>query len=70
MLKKVKLHVKKKAKEAKKLGLHKKPKVNKHAEDDSPLNEEEIKALEARKAAKSLNKTEQKNPAATQERVF
>ncbi|CAH1431905.1 unnamed protein product [Lactuca virosa] len=70
VLKKVKLHHKKKAKEAKKLGMNKKPKVDKHADnnDDSPLNDEELKALEARRAAKALNGIEHKK-AASQERV-
>lgn len=69
MLKKVKLHHKKKAKEAKKLGMNKKPKVDKEPEipNDAPFTEEEIKALEARRAAKALD---QKKPPVNTERVY
>ncbi|KAI3514540.1 hypothetical protein L1887_13036 [Cichorium endivia] len=70
VLKKVKLHHKKKAKEAKKLGMNKKPKVDKHPDsaDESPLTEQELKALEARRA-KARNEIEHKK-AVNQERVL
>ncbi|KAI3782901.1 hypothetical protein L2E82_12959 [Cichorium intybus] len=70
VLKKVKLHHKKKAKEAKKLGMNKKPKVDKHPDsaDESPLTEQELRALEARRA-KARNEIEHKK-AANQERVL
>ncbi|KVI12324.1 GTP binding domain-containing protein, partial [Cynara cardunculus var. scolymus] len=62
VLKKVKEHHKKKAKEAKKLGMNKKPKVEKNPDnDDRPLNEQELKDLEARRA-KALEARRAKTP--------
>ncbi|XP_076883240.1 guanine nucleotide-binding protein-like NSN1 [Bidens hawaiensis] len=71
VLKKVKLHHKKKATEAKKLGMNKKPKLDKDqtAPNDWPLKEQEIKALEARKA-KILEENQHKKAAATKEKVL
>lgn len=70
MLKKVKQHHKKKANEAKKLGMNKKPKVDKDqgTVNDFPLKEQDIKASEARRT-KVLEKTEIKKTA-TKERVL
>ncbi|KAM0050960.1 putative GTP-binding protein, orthogonal bundle domain superfamily [Helianthus debilis subsp. tardiflorus] len=61
VIKKVKDHHKKKAKEAKKLGLNKKPRVEKDPgiPNDWPFKEQELKALEARRA-KALEAIEQK----------
>ncbi|XAR60985.1 hypothetical protein NMG60_11034551 [Bertholletia excelsa] len=52
IIRKVKEHHKKKAKEAKKLGLNKKPKVEKDPgiPNDWPFKEQELRALEARRA--------------------
>ncbi|KAF5801574.1 putative GTP-binding protein, orthogonal bundle domain superfamily [Helianthus annuus] len=70
VLKKVKLHHKKKANEAKKLGMNKKPKVDKDqgAPNDWPVKEQDLKAVEARRT-KVLEETQQKK-AATKERVL
>ncbi|KAJ0565981.1 putative GTP-binding protein, orthogonal bundle domain superfamily [Helianthus annuus] len=70
VLKKVKLHHKKKANEAKKLGMNKKPKVDKDqgAPNDWPVKEQDLKAVEARRT-KVLEETQQKK-AATRERVL
>ncbi|KAK1408567.1 hypothetical protein QVD17_40452 [Tagetes erecta] len=72
VLKKVKLHHKKKANEAKKLGMNKKPKVDKDQDqgypNDFPLKEQDIKASEARRT-KVLQETEQRK-AASKERVL
>lgn len=61
---KVKEHQKKKAKEAKKAGLHRKPKVEKDPgiPNDWPFKEQELKALEARRA-RALEELEQKKAA-------
>ncbi|KAF2284506.1 hypothetical protein GH714_025909 [Hevea brasiliensis] len=61
VLRKVKQHHKKKAKEAKKLGLNKKRKVEKDPgiPNDWPFKEQELKALEARRA-RALEELEQK----------
>ncbi|KAI7726060.1 hypothetical protein M8C21_004731 [Ambrosia artemisiifolia] len=70
VLKKVKLHHKKKANEAKKLGMNKKPKLDKDqtAPNDWPVKEQQFKALEARRT-KVVEETQQKK-AATKERVL
>lgn len=70
IIRKVKEHHKKKAKEAKKLGLNKKPKVEKDPgiPNDWPFKEQELKALEARRA-RALDELEQKK-AARKERVI
>ena len=70
VIKKVKEHHKKKAKEAKKLGLNRKPKVEKDPgiPNDWPFKEQELKALEDRRA-RIIEETEQKK-AARKERVF
>ncbi|KAL3850054.1 hypothetical protein ACJIZ3_011936 [Penstemon smallii] len=72
ILKKVKEHHKKKAKEAKKLGFNNntKTKVEKDPEkpNDLPLNEEELQALEARRQSKIQQLNDQK--AARQERIL
>ncbi|KAL1211918.1 Guanine nucleotide-binding protein-like NSN1 [Cardamine amara subsp. amara] len=64
VLRKVKEHHKKKAKEAKKLGLHRKPKVEKDPgiPNDWPFKEQELKALEDRRA-RALEEIEQKKAA-------
>ncbi|XP_076895861.1 guanine nucleotide-binding protein-like NSN1 [Bidens hawaiensis] len=64
VIKKVKEHHKKKAKEAKKLGLHKRPKVEKDPgiPNDWPFKEQELKALEARRT-KAIEAIEQKKAA-------
>ncbi|CAH2054712.1 unnamed protein product, partial [Thlaspi arvense] len=64
VLKKVKEHHKKKAKEAKKLGLNRKPRVEKDPgiPNDWPFKEQELKALEARRA-RALDEIEQKKAA-------
>ncbi|KAL6968051.1 Guanine nucleotide-binding protein-like nsn1 [Sarracenia purpurea var. burkii] len=64
IIRKVKEHHKKKAKEAKKLGLHRKPKVEKDPgiPNDWPFKEQELKALEARRA-RALEELEQKKAA-------
>lgn len=69
IIRKVKEHHKKKAKEAKKLGLNKKRKVEKDPgiPNDWPFKEQELKALEARRA-RVLEELEQKK-AARKERV-
>jgi nuclear GTP-binding protein len=69
VLKKVKEHHRKKAKEAKKLGLNGRKKVEKDPgiPNDWPFKDQEIKALEARRA-KALEELEQKK-AARKERV-
>ncbi|VVA96775.1 unnamed protein product [Arabis nemorensis] len=61
VLRKVKEHHKKKAKDAKKLGLNRKPKVEKDPgiPNDWPFKEQELKALEARRA-RALEEIEQK----------
>ncbi|CAN8260193.1 unnamed protein product [Cochlearia groenlandica] len=61
VLRKVKEHHKKKAKDAKKLGLHRKPRVEKDPgiPNDWPFKEQELKALEARRA-RALEEIEQK----------
>lgn len=65
----MKEHHKKKAKEAKKLGLNKKNKVEKDPgiPNEWPFKEQELKALEARRA-RALEELEQKK-AARKERV-
>lgn len=70
IIKKVKEHHKKKAKEAKKLGLNKKNKVEKDPgiPNEWPFKEQELKALEARRA-RAIDELEQKK-AARKERVF
>lgn len=70
IIKKVKEHHKKKAKEAKKLGLHKKPKKEKDPgiPNDWPFKEQELKALEARRS-RALEEIELKK-AARKERVL
>ncbi|XP_042499414.1 guanine nucleotide-binding protein-like NSN1 [Macadamia integrifolia] len=64
IIKKVKEHHKKKAKEAKKLGINNKRKVEKDPgiPNDWPFKEQELKALEARRA-KALEELEQKKAA-------
>ncbi|KAL4587977.1 hypothetical protein LXL04_000854 [Taraxacum kok-saghyz] len=64
VIKKVKDHHKKKAKEAKKLGLNRRPKVEKDPgiPNDWPFKEQELKALEARRT-KALEEIEQKKAA-------
>ncbi|KAI7751787.1 hypothetical protein M8C21_012754 [Ambrosia artemisiifolia] len=64
VIKKVKEHHKKKAKEAKKLGLNKKPRAEKDPgiPNDWPFKEQELKALEARRT-KALEELEQKKAA-------
>uniref|UniRef100_A0A1J3DCJ0 Guanine nucleotide-binding protein-like NSN1 n=1 Tax=Noccaea caerulescens TaxID=107243 RepID=A0A1J3DCJ0_NOCCA len=64
VLRKVKEHHKKKAKDAKKLGLNRKPRVEKDPgiPNDWPFKEQELKALEARRA-RALEEIEQKNVA-------
>ncbi|XP_071689403.1 guanine nucleotide-binding protein-like NSN1 [Rutidosis leptorrhynchoides] len=64
VIKKVKEHHKKKAKEAKKLGLNKRTKVEKDPgiPNDWPFKEQELKALEARRT-KALEEIEQKKAA-------
>ncbi|AAF27009.1 putative GTPase [Arabidopsis thaliana] len=64
VLKKVKEHHKKKAKDAKKLGLHRKPRVEKDPgiPNDWPFKEQELKALEVRRA-RALEEIEQKKEA-------
>ncbi|EYU46344.1 hypothetical protein ABFS82_04G051400 [Erythranthe guttata] len=63
VLKKVKEHHKKKAKEANKLGINRKHKIDKDsgASNDSPFNEQELKALEARRQHKIHAAEEQKS---------
>lgn len=70
VLRKVKEHHKKKAKEAKKLGFSGKHKVEKDPgiPNDWPFKEQELKALEARRA-RALEELEQKK-AARKERVL
>lgn len=70
IIRKVKEHHKKKAKEAKKLGLHRKPKKEKDPgiPNDWPFKEQELKALEARRS-RALEEIEQKK-AARKERVL
>lgn len=70
VLKKVKEHHKKKAKDAKKLGLHRKPRVEKDPgiPNDWPFKEQELKALEVRRA-RALEEIEQKKEA-RKERVI
>lgn len=70
VLRKVKEHHKKKAKDAKKLGLNRKPRVEKDPgiPNDWPFKEQELKALEARRA-RALEEIEQKK-VARKERVF
>ena len=69
IIRKVKEHHRKKAKEAKKLGLNHKRKVEKDPgiPNDWPFKEQELKALEARRA-RALEELEQKK-AARKERV-
>ncbi|XVF72202.1 hypothetical protein PTKIN_Ptkin12aG0101300 [Pterospermum kingtungense] len=64
VLRKVKEHHKKKAKEAKKLGLKRKQKIEKDPgiPNDWPFKEQELKALEARRA-RALEELEQKKTA-------
>lgn len=64
IIRKVKEHHRKKAKEAKKLGLHKKKKVEKDPgiPNEWPFKEQELKALEARRA-RALEELEQKKAA-------
>ncbi|KAL9262606.1 Guanine nucleotide-binding protein-like NSN1-like protein [Drosera capensis] len=64
IIRKVKEHHKKKAKEAKKLGLHKHKKVEKDPgiPNDWPFKEEELKALEVRRA-RAVEELEQKKAA-------
>ncbi|KAI7751791.1 hypothetical protein M8C21_012758, partial [Ambrosia artemisiifolia] len=64
VIKKVKEHHKKKAKEAKKLGLNKKPRAEKDPgiPNDWPFKEQELKALEARRT-KAIEELEQKKAA-------
>ena len=70
VIRKVKEHHKKKAKEAKKLGLNRTRKVEKDPgiPNDWPFKEQELKALEARRA-RAIEELEQKK-AARKERVF
>ncbi|KAL9827905.1 Guanine nucleotide-binding protein-like NSN1 [Arabidopsis thaliana] len=69
VLKKVKEHHKKKAKDAKKLGLHRKPRVEKDPgiPNDWPFKEQELKALEVRRA-RALEEIEQKKEARKERR--
>lgn len=69
VIRKVKEHHRKKAKEAKKLGLNKKRKVEKDPgiPNDWPFKEQELKALEARRA-RAIEEREEKK-AARKERV-
>ncbi|PSR94921.1 Guanine nucleotide-binding protein like [Actinidia chinensis var. chinensis] len=64
VIRKVKEHHKKKAKEAKKLGMNRKPKAEKDPgiPNDWPFKEQELKALEARRA-RALEELEQKKAA-------
>ncbi|KAK3032142.1 hypothetical protein RJ639_034967 [Escallonia herrerae] len=64
VIRKVKEHHKKKAKEAKKLGFNKKPKTEKDPgiPNDWPFKEQELKALEARRA-RAVDELEQKKAA-------
>ncbi|KAL3620524.1 Guanine nucleotide-binding protein-like nsn1 [Castilleja foliolosa] len=64
IIRKVKEHHKKKAKEAKKLGLNKKPKVEKDPgiPNDWPFKEQELKALEARRE-RAIQEIEEKKAA-------
>lgn len=64
IIKKVKEHHKKKAKEAKKLGINRKPKVEKDIgiPNDWPFKEQELKALEQRRA-RAISDLEQKKEA-------
>ncbi|XP_010464304.1 PREDICTED: guanine nucleotide-binding protein-like NSN1 [Camelina sativa] len=64
VLRKVKEHHKKKAKDAKKLGLNRKPRVEKDPgiPNDWPFKEQELKALEVRRA-RALEELEQKKVA-------
>ncbi|KAK7290463.1 hypothetical protein RIF29_04906 [Crotalaria pallida] len=59
IIRKVKEHHKKKAKEAKKLNLHKKVEKDPGIPNDWPFKEQELKALEARRA-KAIEELEQK----------
>lgn len=70
VIRKVKEHHKKKAKEAKKLGLNRTTKVEKDPgiPNDWPFKEQELKALEARRA-RVIEDLEQKK-AARKERVW
>jgi len=70
VIRKVKEHHKKKAKEAKKSGLDKKRKVEKDPgiPNEWPFKEQELKALEARRA-RAIEELEQKK-AARKERVL
>lgn len=70
IIKKVKEHHKKKAKEAKKLGLHGKPKKEKDPgiPNDWPFKEQELRALEDRRA-RAIEELEQKK-ADRKERVW
>lgn len=70
VIKKVKEHHKKKAKEAKKLGINNKRKVDKDPgiPNDWPFKEQELKALEARRA-RAIEELEHKK-AARKERVL
>lgn len=69
VLRKVKEHHKKKAKDAKKLGLNRKPRVEKDPgiPNDWPFKEQELKALEVRRA-RAVEEIEQKK-IARKERV-
>lgn len=69
IIRKVKEHQKKKAKEAKKLGINKKPKAEKDPgiPNDWPFKEQELKALEARRQ-RAIQEQEEKK-AARKERV-
>ena len=70
VIRKVKEHHKKKAKEAKKLGLNRKPRAEKDPgiPNDWPFKEQELKALEARRA-RALEEIELKK-VARKERVI
>ena len=70
VIRKVKEHQRKKAKEAKKLNLNRKQKVEKDPgiPNDWPFKEQELKALEARRA-RALEELEQKK-AERKERVL
>ena len=70
VLRKVKEHHKKKAKEAKKLGLNRKPRAEKDPgiPNDWPFKEQKLKALEARRA-RALEEIELKK-VARKERVI
>lgn len=70
VLRKVKEHHKKKAKDAKKLGLNRKPRVEKDPgiPNDWPFKEQELKALEVRRA-RAVEEIEQKK-IARKERVY